>query len=481
MSDSTARAISYHMTPDEFRQKADAVVDFLVRYQQQVAEFTVMSQVKPGDVRAKLPAHPPRQGEPFEAVLRDLDSKIMPGITHWQSPNFYAYFPSNNSGPSILGDLLSSGIGVQGMLWATSPSCTELETLVLDWLVEMLALPPAFLSTRKGGGVIQDTASSATLCALLAARERATNFRTNEEGCDGSLVAYTSEHAHSSLEKDVKIAGIGRKNLRLISVDENLAMRPDLLEAQIKQDRAAGKKPFFVMATVGTTSSEAIDPVRAIGEICKKYGLWLHVDSAMAGTAALCPEFRFINEGVEFADSYVFNPHKWMFTNFDCSVFYVADRKTLIETLSVLPEYLKNQATEAGAVFDYRDWHIPLGRRFRALKLWLVIRHYGVEGLQHHIREHVRITQELLSWVEADSRFELMAPAPLNLVCFRLKGDDDTNQRLMDALNRSGKMYLSHTKLNGKFTLRLCVGQAHTQEHHVRAAWELIQKTAATH
>ncbi len=480
MGESTARAISYHMTPDEFRQKADAVIDCLMRYQQQVAEFPVMSQVKPGEVRAKLPPYPPLQGEPFEAVLRDLDVKIMPGITHWQSPNFYAYFPSNNSGPSILGDLLSSGIGVQGMLWATSPACTELETLVLDWLVEMLALPAAFLSTGKGGGVIQDTASSATLCALLAARERATNFLSNEEGCDGSLVAYTSEHAHSSLEKDIKIAGIGRKNLRLIGFDENFAMRPDLLEAQIKQDLAAGKKPFFVMATVGTTSSEAIDPVRAVGEICKKYSLWLHVDSAMAGTAALCPEFRFINDGVELADSYVFNPHKWMFTNFDCTVFYVADRKTLIETLSVLPEYLKNQATEAGAVFDYRDWHIPLGRRFRALKLWLVIRHYGVEGLQHHIREHVRITQALLGWIKSDANFEVMAPAPLNLVCFRLRGDDERNQRLMDTLNRSGKMYLSHTKLNGKFTLRLCVGQAHTQEHHVRAAWELIQKNAAT-
>jgi aromatic-L-amino-acid/L-tryptophan decarboxylase len=480
MSQSTGQASSYHMTPDEFRQKAEAVIDCLVRYQQHVAQFPVMSQVRPGQVRATLPARPPQQGEPFEQVLRDMETKIMPGVTHWQSPNFYAYFPSNNSGPSILGDLLSSGIGVQGMLWATSPACTELETLVLDWLVEMLGLPPAFLSTSKGGGVIQDTASSATLCALLAARERATNFRTNEDGCDGSLVAYTSEHAHSSLEKNVKIAGIGSRNLRLIGVDENFALRADLLEQQIKKDIGAGKKPFFVMATVGTTSSNAIDPVRSIGEICQKHGLWLHVDSAMAGTAALCPEFRFIHDGVELADSYVFNPHKWMFTNFDCSVFYVADRKTLIETLSVLPEYLKNQATEAGAVFDYRDWHIPLGRRFRALKLWLVIRHYGVQGLQHHIREHVRIAQELLSWVKAESRFEVMAPAPLNLVCFRLRGEDDSNQRLMDALNRSGKLYLSHTKLNGRFTLRMCVGQALTQEHHVRAAWELIRQTAAT-
>jgi aromatic-L-amino-acid/L-tryptophan decarboxylase len=470
---------SFHMTPDEFRQKAQQVIEWIARYQEGVENYPVMAHVKPGAIRASLPAHAPQSEEPFEEILRDLDEKVMPGVTHWQSPNFFAYFPSNNSGPSILGDLLSSGIGVQGMLWATSPACTELETLVLDWLVEMLGLPDAFLSTSKGGGVIQDTASSATLCALLAARERATGFQSNEEGCDGTLVAYTSEHAHSSLEKAVKIAGIGRKNLRLIAVDEKFAMRPDLLAQQIAADERAGKKPFLVMATVGTTSSNALDPLKPIGEICKQHDLWFHVDSAMAGMAALRPEFRYIHDGVELADSYVFNPHKWMFTNFDCSVFYVADRKTLIETLSVLPEYLKNQATEAGAVFDYRDWHIPLGRRFRALKLWLVIRHYGVQGLQHHVREHVRLAQEFLKWVQRDDRFEIMAPAPLNLVCFRMKATDETNQRLMDSLNATGKLYLSHTKLNGKFTLRLCVGQAHTEERHVRSAWELIRETAA--
>jgi aromatic-L-amino-acid decarboxylase len=467
------------MSPEEFRDQAHKVVEWVARYQEHVEQYPVLSHVRPGAIRAALPKHPPQSGEPFEQVLHDLDEKIMPGITHWQSPNFYAYFPSNNSGPSILGDLLSSGIGVQGMLWATSPACTELETVVLDWLVEMLGLPGSFLSTATGGGVIQDTASSATLCALLAARERATGFDANEKGCDGTLVAYASTHAHSSLEKAVKIAGIGRRNLRLIEVDEQYAMRPEALEQQVKEDLRAGKKPFFVMGTVGTTSSNALDPIGAIGAICKQHGLWLHVDSAMAGTAALCPEFRFIQDGVELADSYVFNPHKWMFTNFDCSVFYVADRKTLIETLSVLPEYLKNEATAAGAVFDYRDWHIPLGRRFRALKLWLVIRHYGVQGLQYHIRRHVELAQQFLSWVRADGRFQIMAPAPLNLVCFRLKADDNANQRLLERLNSSGKLYLSHTKLDGKFTLRLCVGQAHTEERHVRGAWESIKESAA--
>ncbi len=418
------------------------------------------------------------QGESFDAMLQDVENLILPGITHWQSPNFFAYFPSNNSGPSILGDLLSSGLGVQGMLWATSPACTELETHVLDWLVPMLGLPEKFLSTTSGGGVIQDTASSASLCALLAARERATNFASNEHGCDGKLVAYTSSQAHSSIEKDVKIAGLGRKNLRLIDVDENFAMRPEALAAQIQKDREAGLIPCFVCATVGTTSSNAIDPLPAIGRICREQNLWFHVDAAMSGTAALCPEFRHIQDGLEFADSYAFNPHKWMFTNFDCDCFYVADRKALIQTLSVLPEYLKNKATESGSVFDYRDWQIPLGRRFRALKLWFVIRHYGVDGLQHHIRKHVSLAQQFASWVKDDEQFELAAPAPLNLICFRHKGGDEVNQQIMDRLNRSGDLYLTHTRLNDRLTLRLCVGQTNTELRHVQRAWKRIREEA---
>ena len=469
----------FHMTPDEFRRHGHAVVDWIADYFSRVESFPVLSQVRPGEIRASLPADPPAKGESFDAILGDVEKLILPGVTHWQSPNFFAYFPCNASGPGILGDLLSSGLGVQGMLWSTSPACTELETHVLDWLVRMLGLPDEFLSSRSGGGVIQDTASSAALCALLAGRERATHHISNKKGCDGRLVAYASTQTHSSLQKAAMIAGIGVDNLRLIEVDGNFAMRPDALSRQIDADKLAGLTPCFVCATVGTTSSNAMDPVAKIGEICRRHNLWLHVDAAMSGTAALCPEFRHFQNGVEIADSYNFNPHKWMFTNFDCSCFWVADRKALVQTLSILPEYLRNQATESGAVIDYRDWHIQLGRRFRSLKLWFVIRHYGLEGLQYHIREHVKLAQQFADWVRKDDRFELAAPVPLNLVCFRHKAGDDANQAIMDRLNRSGDLFLTHTKLNGKLTLRLCVGQTNTQARHVENAWRRIGKEAA--
>jgi aromatic-L-amino-acid decarboxylase len=365
------------------------------------------------------------------------------------------------------------------MLWATSPACTELETHVLDWIVDMLALPDTFRSTNEGGGVIQDSASSAALCALLAARERTTNFVSNQQGCDGKLVVYTSNQTHSSIEKAVKIAGIGSQNLRLIAVDETFAMRPEALAAQIEQDRAAGLIPCFVTATVGTTSSNALDPLPEIGRICREQGVWLHVDAAMAGTAALCPEFRYIHNGLELADSYCFNPHKWMFTNFDCDCFYVADRSALIGALSVLPEYLRNQASASGAVIDYRDWQIPLGRRFRALKLWFVIRHYGVEGLRHHVRRHIELAQLFASWVRSDARFELAVTPPLNLICFRHTGGDAINQALLERLNQSGELFLTHTRLDDRYTLRLCVGQTHTEHEHVERAWQRIQQVAA--
>jgi aromatic-L-amino-acid decarboxylase len=467
---------SFHMSPEEFRRQGHAVVDWIADYHSRVESFPVLSRVQPGEIRSKLPANAPEQGEAFEQILADMERVVLPGITHWQSPNFYAYFPANASGPAILGDLLSAGLGVQGMLWSTSPACTEVETHVLDWLVPMLGLPDKFLSSSSGGGVIQDTASSASLCALLAARERATHFASNRKGGDGRLVAYCSTQTHSSIEKAMKVAGLGSDNLRQIEVDKNFAMRPEALARQIESDIKAGLIPCFVCATVGTTSSCAVDPVSEIGSICRAHNLWLHVDSAMSGTAALCPEFRFLNDGVELADSYCFNPHKWMFTNCDCSVLYIADRKQLIQTLSVLPEYLRNQATESGAVIDYRDWHIPLGRRFRSLKLWFVIRHYGIEGLQHHIREHVRLAQQFAAWVGDDHRFELAAPVRLNLVCFRLRSGDQANQQLMDRLNGSGDLYLTHTKLDGKHTLRFCVGQTNTQERHVERAWQRVQQ-----
>jgi aromatic-L-amino-acid/L-tryptophan decarboxylase len=470
---------TFHMTPDEFRRHGHSVVDWIADYYSRIESYPVLSRAEPGQVRASLPANPPAKGESVAAILRDVEKLILPGVTHWQSPNFFAFFPANASGPAILGDLLSSGLGVQGMLWATSPACTELETHVLDWLVGMLDLPGKFLSTASGGGVIQDTASSASLCALLAARERATNFASNKRGCNGKLVAYTSSQAHSSIEKDVQIAGLGLDNLRLIEVDENFAMRPDALARQIEHDRSAGLVPCFVCATIGTTSSNAIDPLPEIGRICRASNIWFHVDAAMSGTAALCPEFRHTHAGVDLADSYTFNPHKWMFTNFDCNCFYVADRKALIQTLSILPEYLRNKATESGAVIDYRDWQVPLGRRFRALKLWFVIRHYGIEGLQYHIRRHVELAQRFAGWVKSDVRFEMAAPAPLNLVCFRHKGGDEVNQALMDRLNRSGDLYLTHTRLNQRLALRFCVGQTNTMERHVERAWSRIQEEAA--
>jgi aromatic-L-amino-acid decarboxylase len=471
---------SFHMSPEEFRRQGHAVVDWIADYYSRVESLPVLSRVKPGEIRSQLPLAAPEHGEAFDQIFGDIERIILPGITHWQSPNFYAYFPSNASGPAILGELLSAGLDVQGMLWSTSPACTELETHMLDWLVPILGLPETFLSTSSGGGVIQDTASSASLCALLAARERATGFASNRNGCDGRLIAYCSTQTHSSIEKAMKIAGMGSDNLRHIEVDKNFAMRPERLERQIEFDVQAGLIPCFVCATVGTTSSNAIDPVREIARICGEHKLWLHVDSAMSGTAALCPEFRFIHDGVEFADSYTFNPHKWMFTNFDCNCFYVADRKHLTQTLSVVPEYLRNQASESGAVIDYRDWHIQLGRRFRSLKLWFVIRYYGIEGLQHHIREHVRLAQDFASWLsnDEDERFELAAPAQLNLVCFRLRAGDRATQLLMDRLNRSGDLYLTHTKLDGKLTLRLCVGQTNTQQQHVERAWQRIQQEA---
>lgn len=466
------------MTPEQFRKHGHDVVDWIADYYENIEGLPVLSQVKPGQIRQTLPRQAPQQPEGFAAMLADMDKVILPGVTHWQSPNFFAYFPANASGPAILGDLLCSALGVQGMLWATSPACTELETHVLDWLVPMLGLPGKFLSSSAGGGVIQDSASSASLCAMLAARERATNYRSNRRGCDGRLTAYASNQAHSSIEKAAMVAGIGVENLRLIDVDDRFAMRPDALAKQIAQDREAGLTPCFVSATVGTTSSNALDPLPAIGAICRENNLWFHVDAAMSGTAALCPEFRYIQDGIEFADSYIFNPHKWMFTNFDCNCFYVANRKALISTLSILPEYLRNQATESGAVFDYRDWHIPLGRRFRSLKLWFVIRYYGVEGLQFHVRRHIAMAQQFLEWVKQDERFQVAAPAPLNLVCFRHRDGDKSSEELMDRLNRSGDLYLTHTRLDGRFTLRFCVGQTNTTERHVERAWKRIQEEA---
>lgn len=459
------------MSTEEFRHWGYKTIDWIADYLEKVEQLPVLSQVEPGEIRAKLPETAPQKGGSYGEILKDLDEIIVPGLTHWQSPNFFAFFPTGISAPSILGELISAGMGVQGMLWATSPACTELETHVLDWLVDMLELPSKFKSSTAGGGVIQDSASSATLVALLAAREQA-------KADINQLVVYTSNQAHSSIEKAAKIAGVTRENLRFIEVDTNYSMRPESLQQHIADDIQSGLTPFYIVATVGTTSSNAVDPLTDIGVIAQEHNIWLHVDGAMSGTAAICPEFRWLHQGLELADSYCFNPHKWMMTNFDCTCFYVQDRAKLIQALSIMPEFLKNQATASGKVTDYRDWQISLGRRFRSLKLWFVIRHYGIEGLQYYIRKHVAIAQEFTQLINSHPSFELVVSPPLNLVCFRHKGGDKINEAILNSLNSSGKIYITSTKLNQSLTLRMSIGQATTERTHVQQAWQLICQTA---
>jgi aromatic-L-amino-acid decarboxylase len=466
------------MDSDQFRRYGHQLIDQIAAYMQQLESYPVQAKTKPGDIRNQLSDQAPELGEPFERIIEDFEHIIMPGITHWQSPNFFGYFPANHSGPSILGELLSAGLGVQGMIWLTSPAATELETHVLDWLADALGLPDHFKSSSTGGGVIQDSASSAVLCAILSAREQATHWQTNRTGLRQPLIAYTSEQAHSSVEKAIRIAGIGSDNLRLIAVDEQYAMRPDALKKAIEDDLNNGLQPFFVCATVGTTSSTAIDPLTEIGNICQQYELWLHVDAALAGSAAICPELRWLHQGMELASSYCFNPHKWMLTNFDCDCFYVANRAALIKTLGVDPEYLKNSASDTGDVFDYRDWQISLGRRFRSLKLWFVIRYYGLDGLRLHIRRHIELARQFSKWIDTHTDFQRMAPVPLNLICFRHRHSDQFNQQLLETLNTSGKCFLTHTRLDGVYTLRVCIGGTYTRKQHVHQLWVLIQKTA---
>jgi aromatic-L-amino-acid decarboxylase len=480
------------MTPDEFRRLGRQAVDFIADYLEHVAERPVLCPQQPGDILGKLPESPPERGQPWDAIFQDMSDIVVPGLTHWQSPNFFAYFPASGSFPAIIADLLSTGLGVQGMLWATSPACTELEMRVLDWLVDMLDLPEAFKTTSTGGGVIHSTASEAVLTALVAARHRARALEL-----PGQLTVYTSTQAHSSVIKAAMIAGLAahpedRTNVRLIGVDDTLAMRPDLLNRAMLDDFANGRSAAFVCGTIGTTSSTAVDPIDRIGEVCSKHRAWLHVDAAFAGSALLCEEHRWMSRGLQLADSFSFNPHKWMLTSFDCSCFWVRDRAALTGALSITPEYLRNAASQSGSVIDYRDWQIPLGRRFRALKLWMVIRHYGVEGLRTYIREHVRLATLFEELVKHDNRFELCAPRTTSLVCFRLRprsGEtpeqtDARNRRLMDAVNASGKLYLTHTSLpapqkdgsagNPRFVLRMAIGATQTREEHVRAAFAAL-------
>jgi aromatic-L-amino-acid/L-tryptophan decarboxylase len=467
------------MTPDEFRSSGHELIDWIAAYLEHIEQYPVGSRVRPGDVRAALPEHPPAEPERWADVLGDVEQVVVPGIVHWQHPRFFAYFPANTSYASILAELLTAGLGVNGMSWVTSPACTEIETLMLDWMVELLELPDRFRSTSPtGGGVIQGTASEATLVAILSARWRATGGRVNADGDTTALVAYATSQAHSSIEKGLRIAGIGSDRIRVVDHDDSFAMQPAALAAAIRADRAAGLTPFFVCSTHGTTSSMAFDPTPEIAAICARERIWLHVDAAMSGIAALAPEHRWVNEGLEHADSYCTNPHKWMGVNFDCDLYWTADRGALLGALSILPEYLRSAAAEQGAVVDHRDWQIPLGRRFRSLKLWFAIRLDGVATFQELIRRHVGMTQQLAGLVRRDARFEILAPHPLNLLCLRLRAGDEATDALIERANVSGETLLTRTVLDGTSALRLSVGARTTQPRHVLEVWHLLQRLA---
>jgi aromatic-L-amino-acid decarboxylase len=468
------------MNLDEFRRHGHALVDWMADYLENVGHRPVRSQARPGEIAGQLPAEPPSRGEPLERIFADFERIVLPGMTHWQHPSFFAYFPANSSPPSVLAEMLTAALGAQCMLWQTSPAATELETRTLDWLRQMIGLPAGF------AGVIQDTASSATLCALLVARERATGWRADADGLHACppLAFYASEEAHSSVEKAIRIAGLGRRSLRPIPTDDDFAMRPDALAAAIREDRASGRVPAGVVATLGTTGVGASDPLRPIGQICRAHGLYLHVDAAWAGSSLLLEEQRSLIDGAEHADSFVFNPHKWLLTNFDCSAHFVRDPGALVRTLSVLPAYLHSR--ETGEVIDYRDWGVPLGRRFRALKLWFVLRSYGVERLQAMLRDHIAWTAELGDRIAAEPDFELVTPPRLALLTFRYRPravDDEAaldrlNERLLHALNDGGRVYLTQTRVRGRYVIRFAIGQLYTTRAHVQRAWQVITDKA---
>ncbi|HET9663525.1 MAG TPA: pyridoxal-dependent decarboxylase [Burkholderiales bacterium] len=457
------------MNPDDFRQWGYRFVDWIAEYLAHPERYAVLPNVKPGEILGELPLHAPEAAESFEVMLRDLDRVIVPGLTHWNHPSFFAYFPNTGSEPGIFGEMITAALNVNGMLWRTSPAATELEERVLDWLRELLGLPADFR------GMIFDTASMSTFHALAAARETITERRVRDDGIAGPgspvLRMYASEQAHSSVEKSAMALGIGRRGLVKIAADSEFRMDVQALETAIERDLREGFRPFAVVATVGTTSTTSIDPVARIADVCAKHNLWLHVDAAYAGSAAIVPELRHILEGCERADSFVTNPHKWLLTPMDLSAFYCRRLEMLRRAFSLTPEYLKTAKGESNAM----EYTLQLGRRFRALKLWMVMRHYGVEGLRATIREHIRLAKLFASLVESDARFEVVAPVPFSTVCFRLKAGDAETQALIDRVNASGKIFISHTRLNDKLTARLAIGNARTHEEHVRAAWEIIR------
>ncbi|MFO7615305.1 MAG: pyridoxal-dependent decarboxylase [Bacteroidales bacterium] len=460
-----------------FRKYAHEFVDWMADYLEQVAHLPVKAQTEPGDIFKQISDHPPDEGEEMAEIFIDFMKIIVPGMTHWQSPNFFAYFPANSSYPSILAEMLTATLGAQCMKWETSPAAAELEEKMMNWLKEMTGLPGHF------HGVIQDSASTATLVAILTAREKMSDYQVNERGLKwfDNFRIYCSTETHSSIEKAVKIAGLGRKNLVRVGVDGELRMDPRLLKLSIESDLKVGNKPACVVATLGTTGTTAIDPLKEIAEICSRYNIWLHVDAAFAGSALILPEYRWMIKGIKQADSFVFNPHKWLFTNFDCSAYFVKDKYALLRTLQVVPEYLRT--ADQGKVNDYCDWSVPLGRRFRALKLWFVLRSFGVKTLQEKLRLHLSLARELSEMIARDEDFELMAPVTLNLVCFRYKpkgitNEDDLNkinEDLLKKINKSGEAYMTHTKIDGKFAIRMVVAQTNVAKEHVVNAWKLVR------
>jgi aromatic-L-amino-acid decarboxylase len=467
--------------PEVFRAQAHALVDWMANYLRDVRSYPVVPDVRPGALRAQLPSEPPAEPESFERQFADFCRLILPGMTHWNHPRFFAYFPANHSPPSILAEMLTATLGAQCMSWQTSPAATELEQVMMSWLGRLVGVP------HEWAGVIQDSASTATLVALLSARERASGGTFASEGAgDHRLTVYASAEAHSSVDKGVKLAGYGLKQLRRIEVDADFAMVPEALEAALTRDRAAGFHPACVIATCGSTSSTAIDPIRKIGEICRRHNVWLHIDAAYAGSAAILPEKRAILDGIELADSMAFNPHKWLFTNFDCSAYFVKSPEWLLKTFAQSADYLKTSVDRE--VVNFRDWGIQLGRRFRALKLWFVMRSFGVSGLQTQLRRHIDLAARFRGWVESQAGFELMAPAPLALVCFRcrpahLAADapevDALNEQLLARINATGQAYLTPTRLKGRYAIRFSVGQLQTSLADVEACWSLITRAAS--
>jgi aromatic-L-amino-acid/L-tryptophan decarboxylase len=471
------------MDPAAFRVAGHRLVDWIADYLADPGRYPVLARVAPGEIRDALPDAAPESGEPFEVMLADFERVLLPGVTHWNHPGFFAYFAITGSGPGILADLLSSALNVQAMLWRTSPAATELEEVTLGWLRKLLGLPDAF------EGVIYDTASISTLHALAAARE-AHVPGVRAEGMTGRDLpryrVYCSDQTHSSIDKAVILLGLGQEALRKIPTDAGFSMRANTLAQAIAEDRAAGWIPIAVVATVGTTSSTSVDPVPAIADICERERIWLHVDAAYAGVAAMVPGYEWILRGAERADSLVVNPHKWLFTPFDLSAFYCRRMDVVRRAFALTPEYLKT--VEAAPVKNLMDTGVQLGRRFRALKLWMVLRHFGAEGLRARLAEHMRLARLFAEWVDASADFERLAPVPFSVVCFRAaparvrKGGEAAleafNARLLESVNAGGEIFISHTKLDGRYSLRLAIGNLRTTEAHVRRAWELIRATA---